>query len=72
MAQGHISLSLVSIKILVMHDIYSFGLIHAISSLCRINRWQQTTLMVHPALCQTSPTAHLTDDLLLVVIVRPM
>jgi hypothetical protein len=27
----------VSIKILVLHDIYSSGLIHAISSLCRDN-----------------------------------
>jgi hypothetical protein len=27
----------VSIKILVLHDIYSFGITHAISSLCRDN-----------------------------------
>jgi hypothetical protein len=52
----------VSIKILVLYDIYSSGLIHAISSLCRINRWHQTTHMVCPTSRRTSPTGHLTDD----------
>jgi hypothetical protein len=41
-AQFH---TLVSIKILVLHDIYSFDLTHAISSLYRDNRRRQTTLM---------------------------
>jgi hypothetical protein len=63
--------TLVSIKILVLYDIYSFGLTNVISSLCRDNRRHQTTLMDHLALRRTSPTAHLTDDLL-VVIVRLM
>jgi hypothetical protein len=47
-----------SIKILVMYDIYSYDLTHAISSLCRINRWHQITLMVRPSLHRTSPTIH--------------
>jgi hypothetical protein len=40
----------VSIKILVLYDIYSFGLTNAISSLCRDNRRHQTTLMDRLAL----------------------
>jgi hypothetical protein len=59
-----------SIKILVMHDIYSSGITHAISYLCRDNLRHPITLMDHPAHRRTSPTAHLADDLLLVVIVR--
>jgi hypothetical protein len=35
-----------SIKTLVMYDICSSSLTHAISSLCMDNRWHQTTLMV--------------------------
>jgi hypothetical protein len=35
----------VSIKILVMYDIYSSGLTNVISSMCRDNRWHQTTLV---------------------------
>jgi hypothetical protein len=39
----------VSIKILVLHDIYSYVLTHAISSLCRVNRRRRTTLtLVQP------------------------
>jgi hypothetical protein len=40
----------VSIKILVLHDIYLSGLTHAISSLCRDNRRHQTTLTLRQAL----------------------
>jgi hypothetical protein len=39
----------VSIKILVLHDIYLFGLTHAISSLWRDNRRHQTILMDRPS-----------------------
>ena len=53
----------VSIKILVLHDIYSYVLTHAISSLCRVNRRHRTTLTLRPALRRTSPDAHLVDDL---------
>jgi hypothetical protein len=38
-AQFHISLS---IKILVLHDIYLSGITHVISSLCRDNLWHPT------------------------------
>jgi hypothetical protein len=58
----------VSIKILVVYDIYSSGLTHAISSLCRINRRHQTTHMVRTTLRRTSPTVNLVDLLTLVVI----
>jgi hypothetical protein len=44
-----------------MYDIYSSGLTYAFSSVCRINRRHQTTLMVRPVLRRTSPTAHLAD-----------
>jgi hypothetical protein len=54
----------VNIKILVVYDIYLSNLTHAISSLCRINRRHQTTPMVRPTHHQTSPTDHLTDVLL--------
>ena len=58
----------VSIKILVLHDIYSYVLTHAISSLCRIKRRHQTTLMVRPTFRRTSPTGYPFDILNLVVI----
>jgi hypothetical protein len=54
----------VSIKILVLHDIYSSGLTHAISSLCRDNWRRRTTLTFRLALRRTSPAVHLVDDLL--------
>jgi hypothetical protein len=66
-AQFH---TLVSIKILVPHDIYSSGLTHAISSLCRDNRRHRTTLTLHPALRRTSLAAHLVDDIVLVTCLR--
>ena len=54
----------VSIKILVLHDIYSFGIIHTISSLCRDNLgWHPTTLMDRPAHRCTILAVHLGDDL---------
>jgi hypothetical protein len=54
----------VSIKILVLHDIYSSGITHAIFSLCRDNLGRHpTTLMDHPAHRRTSPAAHL-DEIL--------
>jgi hypothetical protein len=40
----------VSIKILVLHNIYSSGLTHAITSLCRDNWRHRTTLIDRPAL----------------------
>ena len=52
----------VSIKILVLHDIYSYVLTHTIYSLCSVNRRRRTTLMLRPALRRTSPDAHLVDD----------
>jgi hypothetical protein len=51
-------------KFLVMYDIYSSGLTHAISSLCRINCGHQTTLMVLPTLRRPNPAMHLADVLL--------
>jgi hypothetical protein len=60
----------VSIKVLVLHDIYSSGITHAISSLGRDNLRHPTTLIDCLAHCRTSPATHLVDDLLLVVIVR--
>jgi hypothetical protein len=53
----------VSIKILVLHHIYSSGLTHAISSLCMDNQWHRTTLTLRPTLRRTSPAAHLADDI---------
>jgi hypothetical protein len=59
----------VSIKILVLHDIYSSGITHAISSLCMDNLgWYPTTLMDRPALCHTSTAAHLDEILSLFVL----
>ena len=58
----------VSIKILVLHDIYSSGITHAISSLCRDNLRHPTTLMDRPAHRRTSPAAHLADVLLNLVV----
>jgi hypothetical protein len=59
----------VSIKILVLHDIYSSGIIHTISSLCRDNLGRHpTTLMDHLAHRRTSPTAHLDEILSLLVL----
>jgi hypothetical protein len=60
-----------SIKILVMYDIYSSCLTNALSSLRKDNQRHQTTLMGRRAHHRTNPTAHLDDDLL-VVIVRLM
>jgi hypothetical protein len=62
-AQFH---TLVSIKILVLHDIYLSGITHVISSLCRDNLGRHpTTLMDHPTHRCTSPAARLAHDLLL-------
>jgi hypothetical protein len=60
-AQFHTPLS---IQILVLHNIYSFGITHAISSLCKVNLGRHpTTLMDHLAHRCTSPAAHL-DEIL--------
>jgi hypothetical protein len=56
-------------KVLVMYDIYLSGLIHVISSLCRINQRHQTTLVVRPTLHRTSPAGHLVDVLLNLVVI---
>jgi hypothetical protein len=56
----------VSTKILVLHNIYSSGLTHAIYSLSRDNQRHQTTIMDRPAHRRTSPTTHLADDLMFV------
>jgi hypothetical protein len=54
----------VSIKILVLHDIYSSSITHAISSLCMDNLGRHpTTLMDRPTHRRTSPAAHL-DEIL--------
>jgi hypothetical protein len=59
----------VSIKILVLHDIHSSGITHAISSLCRDNLEQHpTTLMDRPTHRRTSPAAHLDEILSLLVL----
>jgi hypothetical protein len=55
--------TLVSIENLVLYDIYSSGLTHAISSLYRDNRRHQTTLMDRLAHRRTSPAAHLVEIL---------
>jgi hypothetical protein len=68
----------VSIKILVLHDISSDIITHAISSLCRDNLGQHpTTLMDCPAHRRTSPTAHLAEilcahDLIFVSVVNTL
>jgi hypothetical protein len=59
-----------SIKILVLHDIYLSGITYAISSLCRDNLRHPTTLMDRLAHHRTCPASHLAGDLQLVVIVR--
>jgi hypothetical protein len=59
-----------SIKILLLHDIYSSGLIHAIPSLCRDNWRHQTTLTLRLALRRTNPGAHFADDIMLVTCLR--
>jgi hypothetical protein len=56
----------VSIKILVMHDIYSSALTHTISSVCRDNLRHQTTAMDRRVHRRTSPYAHIADDLMFV------
>jgi hypothetical protein len=54
----------VSIKILVPHNIYSSGITHTISSLCRDNLGQHpTTLMDRLAHRRTSSAAHLAEIL---------
>jgi hypothetical protein len=59
----------VSIKILVLHDIHSSGITHAISSMCSDNLGQHpTTLMDRPAHRCTSPAAHLDEILSLLVL----
>jgi hypothetical protein len=62
--------TLVSMKFLVVRDIYSSCFTHAISSMCKINRRHQTTLMVRRALRRTSPTSHLADLMNLAVIYK--
>jgi hypothetical protein len=58
-----------SIKILDLHDIYSSGITHTISSLCRDNLGRHpTTLMNRPAHRRTSPSAHLDEILSLLVL----
>jgi hypothetical protein len=52
-----------SIKILVMHNIYSTGLTHEIFSLCMDNWRHPTTLTLRLALHRTSPAAHLVDGI---------
>jgi hypothetical protein len=54
----------VIIKILVQCDIYSSGITHAISSLCRDNLGRHpTTLMDRPAHRRTRSVAHLVEIL---------
>jgi hypothetical protein len=54
----------VSIKILVLHDIYSSDITHAISSLRRDNLGRHpTTLMDRPTHRRTSPAAHFAEIL---------
>ena len=57
-----------SIKILVLHDIYSSSITHAISSLCRDNLERYpTTLRDRPSHRRTSPAAHLDETYVLSV-----
>jgi hypothetical protein len=59
----------VSIKVLVLHDIYSSSITHPISSLCRNNLGRHpTTLMDRRAHRHTSPAAHLDEILSLLVL----
>jgi hypothetical protein len=59
-----------NVKTLVLHDIYSSGLTHAIFSRCRDNRWHQTTSWTaHPAHHRTSLAAYLVDDFLVVLVI---
>jgi hypothetical protein len=58
----------VSIKILVLHDIYSSDITHAIFSMCRDNLRHPTIVMNRPAHRRTSPAAHLADVLLNLVV----
>jgi hypothetical protein len=58
----------VHIKILVMHDIYSSGITHTISSLYRDNLRHPTILVDCPAHRRTSLAAHLVDVLLNLVV----
>jgi hypothetical protein len=61
----------VSIKILVLHDIYLSAITHAISSLCRDNLGQHpTTLMDRPAHRCTSPGAHLFSLVVILMLVN--
>jgi hypothetical protein len=61
----------VSIKILVLHDIYLSGITQAISCLCRDNLGRQrTTLMDRTTHRRTSPAAHLAHDLLLACVIN--
>jgi hypothetical protein len=56
-----------SIKFLVLHDIYSSGITHRISCLYRDNLRHPTILMDHPVHRRTSPANHLADVLLNIV-----
>jgi hypothetical protein len=51
-----------------MYVIYSSGITHAISSLCRDNLRHPTSLMQRPAHRRTSPAGHLADVLLNLVV----
>jgi hypothetical protein len=57
----------VGIKILVLHDIYSYCLTRATSSLCRDNRQHRTILTLCLSLHRTSLVGHLVDDLLVMI-----
>jgi hypothetical protein len=60
-----------SIKILVLHDVYLSSITQAISSLCRDNLGRHpTTLVDRPARRRTSPAAHLAHDLLLACVIN--
>jgi hypothetical protein len=67
-----------SIKILVLRDIYPPGITHAISSLCRDNLgWHPTTPMDRPTHRHPSPAAHLAEilcahDLIFVSVVNTL
>jgi hypothetical protein len=57
----------VSIKILVLHDIYSFGITHAISFLCRDNLGRHPTTLMAPIAAPVQPP-HLDEILSLLVL----
>jgi hypothetical protein len=60
-----------SIKILVLHDIYFFDITHTISSLYRDNLGQhQTTLMDLPTHRHTNPVAHLFSLVVILMLVN--